>query len=51
MYFDDGANPWKVEENHIRVFNFDNLSGANSMFQAISAVALLMLALLNTLCC
>ena len=22
MYFDDGADPWKVEENHIRVFDF-----------------------------
>ena len=22
MYFNDGADPWKVEENHIRVFDF-----------------------------
>ena len=22
MYFDDGTNPWNVEENHIRVFDF-----------------------------
>ncbi len=34
MYFNDGADPWNVEENHIRVFNFDNLdtSGADSLF-------------------
>ena len=24
MYFDDGANPWKKEENFIRVFDFSN---------------------------
>ena len=27
MYFNDGSDPWNVEENHIRVFNFDG-SGA-----------------------
>ena len=27
MYFNDGSDPWNVEENHIRVFNFDGSSG------------------------
>ena len=22
MYFNDGTDPWRVEENHIRVFDF-----------------------------
>ncbi len=26
MYFNDGADPWNVEENHIRIFNFDDVS-------------------------
>ena len=30
MYFNDGEDPWKVEENHIRVFNFDGRNGANT---------------------
>ena len=24
MYFNDGADPWINEENHIRIFNFDD---------------------------
>lgn len=24
MYFNDGSNPWEQEENHIRVFNFND---------------------------
>ena len=24
MYFNDGTNPWINEENHIRIFNFDD---------------------------
>ena len=30
MYFDDGSNPWKVEENHIRVFRFDDTDYSHS---------------------
>merc|ERR1712027_121613 len=30
MYFDDGSNPWKVEENHIRVFRFDETDYSHS---------------------
>ena len=30
MYFNDGENPWEREENHIRVFNFDNGQYYNS---------------------
>ena len=26
MYFNDGADPWNIEENHIRVTNFTKLS-------------------------
>ena len=28
MYFNDGANPWQVEENHIRVFDFSQRSSS-----------------------
>ena len=28
MYFNDGANPWQVEENNIQVFNFSQHSSA-----------------------
>ena len=28
MYFNDGANPWQVAENHIRVFDFSQTSSA-----------------------
>jgi len=30
MYFNDGTDPWTVEENYHRVFNFDNLPSAAS---------------------
>ncbi|TRY74582.1 hypothetical protein TCAL_04595 [Tigriopus californicus] len=41
MYFNDGEDPWKVEENHIRVFNFnDESSGANLTGSIILIVAL-----------
>ena len=30
MYFDDGSNPWKAEENHIRVFRFDDSDSSHS---------------------
>ncbi len=30
MYFNDGADPWRQEENHIRVFNFDHLDDGGS---------------------
>jgi len=24
MYFNDGTDPWNIEENHIRVFDFND---------------------------
>jgi len=27
MYFNDGEDPWTVEENFIKVFDFNNLNG------------------------
>ena len=29
MYFNDGSDPWNIEENHIRVFDFSNLDQYN----------------------
>ncbi len=39
MYFNDGEDPWNVEENHIRIFNFDNLDadGAATLGMATAA--------------
>uniref|UniRef100_A0A0K2UZJ1 Putative LOC100745505 [Bombus impatiens] n=1 Tax=Lepeophtheirus salmonis TaxID=72036 RepID=A0A0K2UZJ1_LEPSM len=31
MYFNDGSEPWTVEENYVRVFNFDD-TGKGSEF-------------------
>lgn len=46
MYFNDGADPWTVEENYHRVFNFDNIGAGTSLKASISifvtAIALLM---------
>ena len=30
MYFNDGTDPWNVEENHIRVFNFQDSDSSSS---------------------
>ena len=30
MYFNDGTDPWNVEENHIRVFNFQDSDSSAS---------------------
>ena len=31
MYYNDGEDPWTVEENYIKVFDFSNLSGAPTL--------------------
>ena len=31
MYFNDGSDPYTQEDNHIRIFNFDDYSLATSM--------------------
>ncbi len=41
MYFNDGSDPWVVEENHIRVFDFSDYSGANVILSAQLQAALI----------
>lgn len=41
MYFNDGEDPWNVEENHIRIFNFDNLDDGVTVAGASLAATLL----------
>ena len=45
MYFNDGADPWKVEENHIRVFDFskDQYNSASTKILKINLLIFLML--------
>ena len=47
MYFNDGADPWKVEENHIRVFDFskDQYNSASTKILEINLLIILMLLL------
>ena len=42
MYFNDGADPWNVEENHIRVFDFndDDYNGAGTFFKMTNLLIL-----------
>jgi len=35
MYFNDGSDPWTVEENYIKVFDFANLSGSTAAWPRI----------------
>ena len=35
MYFNDGSDPWTVEENYIKVFDFANLSGSTAAWPGI----------------
>lgn len=30
MYFNDGADPWNIEENHIRIFDFQDYNVATN---------------------
>ena len=39
MYFDDGADPYKTTENHIRIFDFSDYSVASSI-SSLSTTAL-----------
>ena len=32
MYFNDGEDPWTIEENFIKVFDFNNLNGGVAMW-------------------
>ncbi len=38
MYFNDGSDPWMVEENHIRVFDFSEYSNAATSAQLAVAI-------------
>lgn len=40
MYFNDGSDPWKVEENHIRVFDFDDLNGQSNLLPSMTATTM-----------
>lgn len=48
LYFNDGEDPWTVDENYIRVFDFDNLrtkdSGAGTPGAVLSLFVLSVLA-------
>ena len=39
MYFNDGTDPWTVEENYHRVFNFDNIGAGTTMKASFSILA------------
>ena len=45
MYFNDGEDPWTVEENFIKVFDFNNLNGATWLLpNAVILISFLMVA-------
>jgi len=53
VHFDDGSDPWTVTENHIRVFDFDNLrtSSANNIYSInILNIVFLIMLLIATSC-
>jgi len=39
MYFNGGTDPWTVEENYHKVFNFDNLGASSSLKASIQILA------------
>ncbi len=43
MYFNDGEDPWNVEEHHITVFNFDDLNGGGRKDAFLGFIGLLLL--------
>jgi hypothetical protein len=46
MYFNDGANPWTVDENYIRVFDFsnpDSNSAKRTVLNVVVTIAALVL--------
>jgi len=38
VHFDDGSDPWQVTENHIRVFDFDNLDSKAAVDIGLTSV-------------
>lgn len=48
MYFNDGEDPWKVEENHIRVFNFNDESSGTKMTASIVLIVIMAFGLVQS---
>ncbi|XP_023330800.1 uncharacterized protein LOC111703156 [Eurytemora carolleeae] len=48
LYFNDGADPWTVDENYIRVFDFDNLETSSSVFYTLSSALVLFVVILSS---
>jgi hypothetical protein len=48
VYFNDGEDPWNIEENHVKVFTFDGLSAAHLSKKSILPTSLLILATIAT---
>jgi hypothetical protein len=38
MYFNDGSNPWTVDENYIRVFDFSNPDSSGASMTNLNVV-------------
>jgi hypothetical protein len=42
MHFDDGANPWMLAENHIKIFRYGNAAASFTLSKGVLMVVILL---------